>query len=240
MKNKIPTLSLYYLLVLFMTSCSPNISKIIEKGHASLNRGDYDKAIKKFDKAAGKAKVSNDKAYHGLALAYEGKRNIALAADYEYKAHKANDLNPEYCYNIARYNAYSGNKPNAYAWLYHVGFCVAKSKSFRSMDHYINQASGEPFFESLEGDEKFYRFLNGGYRRVKIQIESGKSSESDKFTQNDQFAVVSAYTVSGKNKVILATDVIQDDNSANFYNEYVIFDYKFIYSCFALIIQQKF
>ena len=207
------------------SACSPNTSKIIGKGYSKLNSGNYDKAIKKFDKAVRKPGYGKAKAYHGLALSYENKNNISRALNYAQRACKTNTTDPGYSFNLARYNAYLGEESKAINWLFNIGDAIAVSRS-RNIEYYARKASNDPFLKTLRNDIKFRRFLDGGYRRVKLSIRSGKSSVDDKWTQNDQFAVVSAQTNNGKQKVILATDVIQDDNSASFYGEYVIFDYK--------------
>lgn len=56
--------------------------------------------------------------------------------------------------------------------------------------------------------------------RLKLTVTEGFSNESDKFTQNDQFAAV-VY----KGNLILTTNVIQDNNSCHWQNQSVIFDY---------------
>jgi hypothetical protein len=213
-------------IVMFFASCS-STAGLIETGYAKLQQGNNDKAEAKFTKALEKKTYKDnaviDKAYHGLSMVASNKGNYSRAKDYEYKAHQINNNSFEYAYNLAKFNAQEGDTKNAYNWLFYLGDISARG--YGSMSSYGQRASTDPFFSALSDDNKFQRFC-AGYRRLNISILRGYSSESDKFTENDQFATVSAVVNSGDRKVVLCTNTIDDDNSASWSNQRVVFDYK--------------
>jgi hypothetical protein len=201
-------------------------SKLIDKGFSNLQNGSHDKAEKKFVKAIEK-KTYNDnqiihKAYHGLSLVETRRNNLVRAEDFEYKAYQNDKSNPEYAYNIAKFKANSNDR-SAYNWLFSIGESEVQGRG--SVLAYGNKASNEPMFKPIANEIKFQRFC-AGFRRVKLSIDRGYSSESDKWTENDQFATVAAIIPSGEKKVVLATNTIENENNASWYNQYAVFDYK--------------
>lgn len=220
-------LKIFYLFIAAsLVSCSSS-SKLIDKGYSKLRNGNEGKAEKKFNKAISNAS-SKDRyiihsAYHGLSLVERKRGNYSRAEEFEYSAYQKDNSNPEYAYSLARYKAIKGDAKSTYNWLYSIGDCEAHGRG--QVSTLAKMASTEPDFRSLLGDIKFQRFC-AGYRRVKLSIDNGYSSESDKWTENDQFATVSAVLPNGERKIVLCTNTREDDNSASWYNQYVVFDYK--------------
>ena len=224
--KKVISQILFLSYVAFFVGCV-STTTLIDKGFSKIGNGNFDKAESKFTKALEKKTYKDNgvihKAYHGLSVVAASRQNYVMAENYEFKAHENNTTNLEYAYNLAKFKANKGEMQKAYNWLFYLGDIEANG--YGRINVYTQKALNEPMFRTLNDDIKFQRFCQG-YRRVKLSILRGYSSESDKWTENDQFATVAANLPSGERKLILCTNVIEDDNSAVWSNQYVVFDYK--------------
>jgi len=204
-------LSGFLLGLFFIASCASS-SKLVSKGWKEVGRGNYKKAEKKFFKAIRKER-NNDKAYEGLAFMEAQRRDYIKAEVYMEKAYS---LRPtaDRAYAYARFANKRGKQNKAMELLYQI-------PKLGNFDYYRGLAKKESDFSSLKGDGRFNRYLLG-YRRLKIQPYYAYSSEDDGLLggENDMFVVVE-----NQNKILLTTEVIQDNNIARWSNDYVIFDY---------------
>ncbi len=196
---------------LLLISCASS-EKLVKKGWREYQKNKLIKADKLFSKAL-KRKGYKEGAYEGKAFTSRSFGNYDNAEYYISKAYNLNSNSAKNTYNYACFSNLNGNKNRAMNLLF-------KIPSKGDFDYYRKLASKDKDFKSLRDNPKFIHFLSG-YRRLKIKPYSAYSNDDDGlFNENDLFVIVE-----NKGKIILATDVIQESNKANWSNEYVIFDY---------------
>jgi hypothetical protein len=240
---------LTWLVLLAVLGACASSGDLADQGFAKLNQGRIAAAEKKFGKAIAKD-PANSRATYGLCVVRrkqnepreaielcrraltlnpkDGEAHLTLGEihaqqlDYENaitETRKAYDFlrldNNRAAYNLARFLAVKGESSAAIDWLFLFYDRPGALATYRT------RALRESDFFNLRNDPRFNRWLNG-IRRLKLSVLAAKAGYHDIF-DNASDAYVS---VSYGGKILLYTDVIQDDPSPEWTNDYVIFDYR--------------
>jgi hypothetical protein len=237
--------------LLLFTLCGACASSVdlANQGFAELARGKISAAEKKFGKSISKD-PTNSRATYGLCVVRREQKEALKAIDFCKRAlelspkdgevhftlgeihaqqldytsavaetRRAYDLlkgdNSRAIYNLARFLTVKGESSAAINWLFlfydRPGVMAAyQARSLRESD-----------FFNLRNDERFLRWLSG-IRRLKLSILAANAGYHDIF-HNASDGYVS---VSYGGKLLLYTDVIEDDPTPEWSNNYVIFDYR--------------
>lgn len=230
------------------SGCSSS-GELVNQGFAKLAQGNVAAAEKKFGKSITKD-PANSRATYGLCIVrrqqdrivdavdlckkalamspYDGEAHLTLGELHAEQLDYANAIkesvqafehlkgdNSRAAYNLARFHAVQGESSAAVGWL----FLFYDRPN--ALPTYQARASREPDFFNLRRDERFLRWLSN-LRRLKLSILGANAGRHDIF-DNASDAYVS---VSYGGKLLLYTDVIHDDPTPTWSNDYVIFDYR--------------
>jgi C2 domain-containing protein len=238
-------------LLLLLTVCGACASSgdLATQGFAKLAQGKVAVAEKKFGKSINKD-PTNSRATYGLCVVRREQNEVLEAIGFCKKAlelsprdgevhltlgeihaqqldyanaitetRKAYDFlkgdNSRAAYNLARFLTVKGESSAAIEWL----FLFYDRPG--ALATYQARALRESDFFNLRNDARFLRWLSG-IRRLKLSILAARAGHNDIFDNaSDAYA-----SVSYGGKLLLYTDVIDDDPTPTWSSDYVIFDYR--------------